>query len=769
LFTDVVKTATSKERLKRLFHIPLYSNALYLMSTSAVTALLGFVFWVVVARFYSPDDVGLASAIITAVGLLALISYLGLGAGLIRFLPGSGKDANSMVNTVFTIGGSASILAAFIFVAGLGFWSPVFLFLRQNPVYLASFILLVIVSTLSQLTDNAFIARRQAKFVLARGLIFGILKIPLPILLAAFFHSFGVFASWGISLAVAFLLSIFLFLPRAQPGYRPAFTISRKVAADILHFSLANYIGTLFWSAPVMVLPIMVVNLLGAEPNAYFYVAWSISSALTMVPTAASTSLFAEGSHAEERLESNVWRSLKMVFVLLVPAVGLVLALADKLLLLFGSTYSDNATTLLRILTISALPSAINLVYLGIKRVEERLKIIVGLGAFTGVVTLLLSYLLLPHMGINGIGIAWLISQGIIALWIAVGWLKRNVSLSRQSEVRGASIFKRAIRYYQKHGLKAFMYNVGFRLVIEYINLFNRWRLRAVAGKVIREINGSKMYLDVADEGLSRDLIIDSVREAYILETIKRELNEGDVVVDIGANIGYYALLEAKIVGEKGKVYAIEPVPENMELLQKNIQLNRYSNIEVFQLAIGNKKGFAPTYVAKRRNISSLKKIMSHIESGMISHEITVEVTKLDDFLQGKVEPDIIRMDVEGYEYQIVKGMERTLEKGLPLTLFIELHFNILEKEESIELLQTLREAGFEIADITSEIKIRGYTRHKLLGNITSYLERKEGEKAPLGHTKLSIDDILAKTAILDGEWGALEICFKKKAPPDQY
>ena len=152
LLADVVKTATSKDRLKRLFHIPLYSNALYLMIASAASALLGFVFWIIVARFYTPEDVGLASAAIAAIGLLALFSYLGLGAGLVRFLPGSGKDASSMVNTVFTISTLTSILAAFIFIAGLGFWSPALLFLRQNPIYLAAFVLFTIVFTLSSLT-----------------------------------------------------------------------------------------------------------------------------------------------------------------------------------------------------------------------------------------------------------------------------------------------------------------------------------------------------------------------------------------------------------------------------------------------------------------------------------------------------------------------------------------------------------------------------------------------------------------------------------------
>ena len=125
--TEVASIATSKQKLRQLWHIPLYSNAFYLMAANAAAALLGFIFWIVVARFYSPEDVGLASAAIAALGLLAAISYLGLGMGLIRFLPQSGENADSMINTVLTIGTLSSIVAVFIFIAGLGFWSPALL------------------------------------------------------------------------------------------------------------------------------------------------------------------------------------------------------------------------------------------------------------------------------------------------------------------------------------------------------------------------------------------------------------------------------------------------------------------------------------------------------------------------------------------------------------------------------------------------------------------------------------------------------------------
>jgi O-antigen/teichoic acid export membrane protein len=322
---------------------------------------------------------------------------------------------------------------ALIFLGGINLWSPALLFIKQNPIYFTVFLLFVLASTVSGLTWETFIAERRAGFVLAGGLIFNLLRLPLVILLAAFFHSFGIFASLTIAVGVALLLSVFFFLPRAQPGYRPFFAVNKKVLNETLHFSFANYLAILFWTAPGLVLPIMVVNLLGAELNAYFYIAWAIGGVLSVIPIAASTSLFAEGSYEQERLGINIWRSLKMILLLLFPAVVLVLAFADKLLLLFGTAYSENATTLVRILAIGSLPLAVNIVYLAIKRVEKKLKVIVSLTAFVAVVTLGLTYLLLPHMGINGAGIAWLTSQLVIALVIITSWLKRRQAAMRVS------------------------------------------------------------------------------------------------------------------------------------------------------------------------------------------------------------------------------------------------------------------------------------------------------------------------------------------------
>ena len=193
----------------------------------------------------------------------------------------------------------------------------------------------------------------------------------------------------------------------------------------MMHFSLANYGANLFWLIPSLVLPLMVVNFLGAKSNAYFYIGWAIANIVYMIPLTVSLSLFAEGSHDEQKLARNATGSLKLVLLLIVPAIIALFLAGDKILLIFGAAYSENATRLLWVLAISALPVSVNYIYSSIKRVEKRMKSVIGLSVFTAVTTLTLTFVLLPRMGILGAGVSYLVAQAIPASGISLWLFKR--------------------------------------------------------------------------------------------------------------------------------------------------------------------------------------------------------------------------------------------------------------------------------------------------------------------------------------------------------
>ena len=417
VIAEALDVITSRQKLKQLIAMPLYSNAFYLMLNTAVMALFGFFFWMIVARFYTEAEVGLGSAIIAAISLLSLISLVGLNISLIRFLPHSDKP-QELINSCYTLGALISLVIAGISVVGLSFWSPALAFVKQNAIFASAFIVFTILWTLSSLMDSTFIGQRRAGFALYKGIIFSVLKLPLPILFVVFFHAFGIVASWGIAMAVALVVSIFLFLPKVQDSYKPVPTLKLSLFRDMWRYSGGNYLANLFLACPALIVPLMVLNLLGAEQNAYFYIGWMMAGLLFAIPMAVSQSLFAEGSHLEDKLKENVTKSLKFTYLLLVPA-AIVLILAGKwVLLAFGQSYSANALHLLWVLSLSSLPLALTHIYSGILRVRGRIKELMAIWGFIALAVLLASYLIMPVTGIIGIGYAWLGAQAVVAIYI---------------------------------------------------------------------------------------------------------------------------------------------------------------------------------------------------------------------------------------------------------------------------------------------------------------------------------------------------------------
>ena len=413
---------------------PLYRNSFFLMASTVVTTGLGFFFWMVVANFYTEEEVGLGAAIISAVSLLALLSKLGLDFALVRFLPRSDNPVR-LINSSLALVGIVSLAAASVFIAGIDVWSPALAFIRGNAVFFLVFVVFAACCTVGWLADNVFIATRRAEFVLWKNVTSSLLKIPLPIVMVLFFHAFGIFSSWGLALAVALAVSLVVFMPRAQAGYRPRPELDLGLISGIWRYSAGNYVANLFSSAPGFILPLIIVNLLGAEPNAHFYVAWMIAGLLFAIPGAVSQSLFAEGSHFEDDLWLYVRRSLTFIFLLLIPAIVLLVFVGKWLLLAFGEGYSANALLLLQVLALSGLFVALNRVYKTTLRVQERLTELIAIYGFLALAVLAGSYLITPHTGIVGVGYAWTAAHAAVSVYVVLRLVSRYRSRRRVNGV----------------------------------------------------------------------------------------------------------------------------------------------------------------------------------------------------------------------------------------------------------------------------------------------------------------------------------------------
>jgi len=421
------------QKLNRVGAVSLYRNALYLVASSVITTSLGFFFWMIVARFYSTTEVGLGSAIISAMNLIALLSIFGLSSSLIRFLP-QAVNPRQMINSFFTLSGIASLVIAVIFIVGTDFWSPALSFIKDNAIFFLAFLAMAVLFTLSPLVNSVFIARRRDVFVLFKDTTVSLLKIFLVIGFATFLHTFGVVASWTIALGTAVFMAILLFLPRVEESYKPVPSINLSQVRAVRRYTVSSYLISLLSRVPISILPLMVVNVLGTEDNAHFYVAWTIASLLSIVSLSISQSLFAEASHSQSDIKQNVTKSIIFTVILLMPALIVLIAAGKWILLAFGPSYSANALGLLWLLGISSIPRGIILIYSGVLRAQDRLRELLVIRSFIAAAVLIASWFVIPEYGIIGIGYIWLGVQVFVSIAIAPQLVRQASLFGRVKE-----------------------------------------------------------------------------------------------------------------------------------------------------------------------------------------------------------------------------------------------------------------------------------------------------------------------------------------------
>jgi len=233
----------------------------------------------------------------------------------------------------------------------------------------------------------------------------------------------------------------------------------------------------------------------------------------------------------------------------------------------------------------------------------------------------------------------------------------------------------------------------GFK-VWKFYKLIRLKRRKINWSDLIVDVNGYKLSLIPNDAGISTELALFGIHEPLNTKMLAKQLRKDMICLDIGANIGYYTLLESKIVGNNGKIIAIEPSPVNFSKLQKNIQMEGATNIEVYNLAAGDKDGKIKFLLKKQSNLS---RIVSEDEIKPSDNIVEVPIRKLDGFLEERAlkKLDFLRMDVEGYEFFIYMGIRNSIRKFSP-TMQIEIHAHHLGEERTRELLEKLKEDGYE-------------------------------------------------------------------------
>lgn len=173
---------------------------------------------------------------------------------------------------------------------------------------------------------------------------------------------------------------------------------------------------------------------------------------------------------------------------------------------------------------------------------------------------------------------------------------------------------------------------------------------------------GVKLEMDFND-AIGFGVIILGSYNQFETMVLKKILQPGDVLIDVGAFMGSYSLLASKLIGRKGKVYAFEPNPDHLRKLKRNILLNNFHNIQAFKFALSNKKGVVKFYVAGSG--SSLVKNEAEMHIGKEIKPIKIKAVTLNDFIKKeKIKHiDFIKIDAEGWDLQVLKGASNVLKK----------------------------------------------------------------------------------------------------------
>lgn len=183
--------------------------------------------------------------------------------------------------------------------------------------------------------------------------------------------------------------------------------------------------------------------------------------------------------------------------------------------------------------------------------------------------------------------------------------------------------------------------------------------------------------------------------EPYTTELFEKAIKPGYKVLDIGAQFGYYSLIAAMKAGRKGRIYAFEPAPANFQLLNRNIQMNMYSDIiHALQKGVGNKQKTDTLYLYENSDSHS----MFRHSQARVRETISIECITIDEFLENQ-SINVIKMDIEGNEPYALEGMERTISKNDNIILFTEFAPALIRRAgvKPEDFLAQIQSYGFEI------------------------------------------------------------------------
>jgi O-antigen/teichoic acid export membrane protein len=396
----------------------LLRNAGSLAATTGLTSIFGFVFTIVAARMFTPDEVGWGNAAISAIQLLGTIGMFGLGTMLIGELPKRQRDRGGLFSASLATSGIGSLILGLVFAVVVGLY-----FSKDLPGVggtLGEVLLFVVGTALTGATlvfDEGTIGLLRGGVQLWRNMAMSAIKLAILPVTAVLLHDGA-----GVGLTASFVFatvgsmipaSIMLIRGGSRIFHRPDWESLRRLFPVAVNHNWLN----LAVATPARIMPIVVTVVVGGKAGGVFYVTWMIASLLFMVPVHLGTVLFALASASPQLVAEKLRFVLRVSLMIGLPVMAALAIGAHFMLSIYKPVYAELGTVPLWLLIIGYIPQMPRAQFIAVSRATNKVGQAAGLLCFFACCEIAAIYIGGRLGGLDGLSFAYLgvlIMEGII-------------------------------------------------------------------------------------------------------------------------------------------------------------------------------------------------------------------------------------------------------------------------------------------------------------------------------------------------------------------
>lgn len=409
-------------------HRALTRGGIALISNSALTSILGVIYWLAAAHLMGRSDLGRGSALLSALWTVSALAQLNYARALPGLLPGARSGATRLLARAYARVVILSVVLGLAFAVAAPLVNSKFRYITGVPAFALIFAVSVPLYSIFCLEDSVLATVRRAVIIPVENSAYGVLKIVLLFALALSHRmqaSMLLVVSWVLPLVFIIIpINVYLFR-RGVP--QAARSFPEEAARQEGTWFRYDFIGYLFWLLGTLPLPVVAAMALGPVSAATFYVPFTIVVAIDVLSLNLGNQLTAEMSRTGGQFSAPTmlfaWRVWAAVAVL---SAGMIV-MTPYVLDLFGAQYRHDATTVFRVLMLAALPRSVMFLSIAVARargaaMNARLSgpVILALQAVTCTLTLVVSLLTMPSQGILGLALGWLIASTVGAVVAAI-------------------------------------------------------------------------------------------------------------------------------------------------------------------------------------------------------------------------------------------------------------------------------------------------------------------------------------------------------------